>query len=610
MPLPSGVEAPPAWSPTPEDLLALTTAFETALASGPAPAPAPAEQRPVRHRRVGWWLALGALLPMFVLFLRTPFQDWLPIGDVGTIALRVAEVGTRHTPLVGPYSHFGWSHPGPVLFEILAAPYRVFGTGGLLLGALLINGVAMWIIATRLYRAGGVAVAAFGIGCFWATSWSLGLSWVWYPWNPNIAMLPFAALLVLTWTSARNSRWDLPLLALVASFLAQTHVAYAPFVVALVPIALLGRGRRRAPGLVPPPNPPRAARDRAPVFLAIAVLVVAWLPPIVDALVHDGGNLRDLVDFWLTDHQTLGFGSAFRIVFLELSVRAPWIGFHEPTFLGAVAPRGTPIPIGLFLVVGAAIAAWRAGDRFALRCALTVLACIGVAVLSIARIVGFAYPYLVFATRVIGAASVLVTFWIVVRLVRRERHPRLHAAITGVAVVVGIVVLAGCTISAGRAGIGTADEQRASSTLSRVAAAALPNMAHADRVRVDSGASFSGSSFKVGLMYYLVQHGYEVTTDGSDRLRLGSHYASSEPTDITLVVTAGPQEFDRVASTHRLLAESARPVQFPVGAPPPRPGEDPYVYLRRVRDRVDRATYRRLVTYMTGRYPIAVFESG
>jgi hypothetical protein len=146
--------------------------------------------------------------------------------------------------------------------------------------------------------------------------------------------------------------------------------------------------------------------------------------------------------------------------------------------------------------------------------------------------------------------------------------------------------------------------------VSRVAAAALPNMAHADRVRVDSGASFSGSSFKVGLMYYLVQHGYEVTTDGSDRLRLGSHYTSSEPTDITLVVTAGPQEFDRVASTHRLLAESARPVQFPVGAPPPRPGEDPYVYLRRVRDRVDRATYRRLVTYMTGRYPIAVFESG
>ena len=605
MQLPSGADAPPAWSPTPEDLLALTTAFETALASDAAPA----EGHPVRRRRVGWWLALGALLPMFVLLLRTPFQDWLPIGDVGTIALRVAEVGTRHTPLVGPYSHFGWSHPGPLLFEILAGPYRVFGTGGLQAGALLINGVAMWIIATRLYRAGGIAVATFGIACFWASMWSLGMSWVWYPWNPNIAMLPLAALLVLTWTSARNSRWDLPLLALVASFLAQTHVAYAPFVVALVPIALLGRGRRRAPALEPRENPRRAARRRAPAFLAVGVLVVAWLPPLVDALAHDGGNLRDLVDFWFADHQTMGFGSAVRVVFLELSVRAPWLGFHEPTFLGAVAPRGTPIPIGLLLVVGAAVAAWRAGDRFALRCALTVLACIGVAVLSVARIVGFAYPYLVFATRVIGAASVLVTFWIVVRLVSRERHPRLRGAITGVAVVVGTFVVVVCTISAGRAGIGTADEQRAASTLSRVAADALPNMAAADRVRVDSGASFSGSSFKVGLMYYLVQHGYEVTTDRSDELRLGSHYTSSEPSDTSLVVTAGPQEFDRVAPTHRLLAESARPVRFPVGAPPPHPGEDPYVYLRRVRDRVDRATYRRLVTYMTGRYPIAVFES-
>ena len=97
-------------------------------------------------------------------------------------------------------------------------------------------------------------------------------------------------------------------------------------------------------------------------------------------------------------------------------------------------------------------------------------------------------------------------------------------------------------------------------------------------------------------MYYLVQHGYEVTTDGSDELRLGSHYTSSEPSDTSLVVTAGPQEFDHFAPTHRLLAESARPVRFPVGAPPPHPGEDPYVYLRHVRDRVDRRDVPPLVT--------------
>jgi hypothetical protein len=286
------------------------------------------------------------------------------------------------------------------------------------------------------------------------------------------------------------------------------------------------------------------------------------------------------------------------------------LGFHEPTFLGAVAPRGTLIPIGLFLVVGAAVAAWRVGDRFALRCALTVLACIGVAVLSVARIVGFAYPYLVFQTRIVGAASVLVSFWILVRLVSRERHPRVRQALTGVAVVVGALVVAASTISAGGAGIGTADEQRASTRLSRVAADALPNVPDAERVDVDSGASFSGSSFKVGLMYHLLRHGYQVTTDGSDDLRLGSHYTTSEPTDTSLVVTAGPQEFDRVAATHRLLAESARPTRFPVGAPAPRPDEDPYVYLQRVRDRVDAATYRRLVAYMTGRYPIAVFGDG
>src|ERR1700690_3373105 len=57
-------------------------------------------------------IAVFAVLPLLVLAGRALFQNWLPVGDVATIGLRVAEVGTSHTPLVGPYSHFGWSHPG------------------------------------------------------------------------------------------------------------------------------------------------------------------------------------------------------------------------------------------------------------------------------------------------------------------------------------------------------------------------------------------------------------------------------------------------------------------------------------------------------------------
>ena len=123
MQLPSGADAPPGME------------SDAGGSSRPPPCSRPPSRTPCLLRGapsgaagVGWWLALGALLPMFVLLLRTPFQDRLPIGDVGTIALHVAEVGTRHTPLVGPYSHFGWSHPGPLLFEILAG-CTVFGTG-------------------------------------------------------------------------------------------------------------------------------------------------------------------------------------------------------------------------------------------------------------------------------------------------------------------------------------------------------------------------------------------------------------------------------------------------------------------------------------------------
>ena len=159
--------------------------------------------------------------------------------------------------------------------------------------------------------------------------WTLGTSFLWYPWNPTAALLPFAAALALTWAVSCGSARAIPVLAAVASFLVQTHVEYAPAVVGFGVCAAIGFWRSQTVPLDPPDDRRSEPLQRA-LLLAAAVLVVAWIPPVIDALRHRGGNLRALIHFGFSSHQTLGLSSAAKIMGDELSLRGPWLGFHEP----------------------------------------------------------------------------------------------------------------------------------------------------------------------------------------------------------------------------------------------------------------------------------------
>ena len=74
-------------------------------------------------------VAICAITVGVVLFAvkRTLDQSWTPVSDDAGIWMRTWDVGTRHTPLVGPPSRFGWHHPGPLLFYLLAPLLRLFG---------------------------------------------------------------------------------------------------------------------------------------------------------------------------------------------------------------------------------------------------------------------------------------------------------------------------------------------------------------------------------------------------------------------------------------------------------------------------------------------------
>ena len=195
---------------------------------------------------------------------------WHASSDDALEILRVRDVGGRHTPLTGVQSRFGWNHPGPVLLWGLAPFNWPLGPTGVLFEVGLLNACVLVASLFVARRRGGLAfVVILGIAVLVLLR-ALGSAVLIDPWNPWVAVLPFLLYLLLAWSVAERDFGALPALVAVGSFLAQTHVAYAPLVLgagALAGVlALLGPrdeadperpsdgGHCSAARLLPPPS--------------------------------------------------------------------------------------------------------------------------------------------------------------------------------------------------------------------------------------------------------------------------------------------------------------------------------------------------------------------
>jgi hypothetical protein len=97
---------------------------------------------------------------------------WRPSGDWAVLTLRVEDVG-RVTPLVGPYSRFGWNHPGPLMYWLLSIPYHLFGDKpeALLAAAAFLNGLTVAAIGAVAWRRGRLALVAISMTALASTRW-------------------------------------------------------------------------------------------------------------------------------------------------------------------------------------------------------------------------------------------------------------------------------------------------------------------------------------------------------------------------------------------------------------------------------------------------------
>jgi hypothetical protein len=336
-------------------------------------------------------VALGVALVPFVVSALTVLvagRGYQTSADVALTELNVRDVG-QHFVEVGVFSRFGWHHPGPLLFYVLAPVYRVLGSRsfGLLIGALLINAitiVGIGLVARR--RAGdGFAIAALASSMLLAQLAGPGV--LRSPWTPALVELALVLFLFLAWSLAEADTLLLPWTMLLASWIVQAHLAPTlPVATTLLVGTAIGVRRLRAM-YRQDPGAPVVASLRRRLRWAGGVLLVVWFPPLVDVVTHAGGNIGALIDYFLNSRSgTLAEG--WRVVANQLSVPPRWLGQNPiPTDLlvHVSAPDGVIPWLGITLV-GGIIVAWRRRQSQALHFGLIVAVALVSEIYAVSRI--------------------------------------------------------------------------------------------------------------------------------------------------------------------------------------------------------------------------------
>jgi hypothetical protein len=524
-------------------------------------------------RRSARWLVPAALLLTAVPFvvaavrvLLTRDSSFHFAGDQAIIGLATYEAGSGRQ-LLGPYSRYGWAHPGPAWFYLMAPWLRLFGgdDAALVAANLVVHGLlAVLLVAAVPRRDGDPAPALVAAGVVLLYALRMPSSFFVDVWNPFALLLGAALLLVLA-VRCRAGDWA-GLLALVATggYLVQTHVGTAPLVavVGLVGLTAFAVGRRRArSGDAAVPSGRRGHGRWAVPTLAV-VLVAMWWPVVQQQVTAPPGegNLDRLVEFFLLDPQEAVHPTVFQAVVAvgRVLAMAPY-GWDPGPWEMDVSTLPPAVLVGLVAQVAASALLLLAGRRWrradAWWSGVVTLVALLAAVASAKTISGPVYWYLLTwvsvlpAVTLIGLAGLLDRVPVLARLhqqpaTARPRVPLLAGALVLVVGSAALSVSLGRALSALPASEGVLSAQR----LLDDALVAEPG----DEVRVDV-PTHDRWPLAAGLVENLVADDLTVTVSPGSADLFGTARVS-EGGDDTVVTVVAPD--DPVLG--ELLADGAR----------------------------------------------------
>lgn len=307
---------------------------------------------------------LGVILvasPVVSAFVRgaiTSASGGIPSGD-GAFIAAAAHHARGLGAMLGPYSRYGFAHPGPAMFYLLA-PFA--GGRGDITPLYVVTGAfslaTSLALVAELSRAASNPLVRFALAAIVAgfTSTLTSVHFldvaVVHPWNPLVSVWALFGVVAAS-AAILEGRTEAAVPGALALALAvQSHVTGVPFgIVFLVLVAPALRAAFVTGG-----------RRRRHVLAAAAVLTLAFVPVVVEAVLHGGGNLVALVG--AARHGVPGaksFVEVRRVIFI---LAAPTLGVLGA--LGVKTDRFGMLPsvvVGVVtvLAIGGAIRARRAG---------------------------------------------------------------------------------------------------------------------------------------------------------------------------------------------------------------------------------------------------------
>jgi hypothetical protein len=276
---------------------------------------------------------LAASIPVLVSTANAVSAGWVPAGDDGIIATRGWDVLSAHTPNVGQYSEAGLvlTHqilhsPGPMLYWLIALPARFGSVTSIATTMGVVNTLAIIGTVALARRRGGLVLmfsVAIGIALLCQSLPSEALHDIW---NPAAGLFPFLALIFLGWSVACGDVGLLPLTALLASFVVQTHLMYAPPTAVVLGVAAIGLiGSRIARRRLGRSGDHGGRRVWPWLLAAVAVTAACWVAPAIDQIENNPGNLTLLVRTIEHRDHTLGSRVGWNAVVRSVGITPWWL---------------------------------------------------------------------------------------------------------------------------------------------------------------------------------------------------------------------------------------------------------------------------------------------
>jgi hypothetical protein len=385
--------------------------------------PAPPPPRRTKVAAPDWVPGLGGLaaavaaaLPLLVLAVALLAQHptIAAYGDRAVVGLETRDfIAGRQW--IGPYSRFGWHHPGPAFFIPLALASVVLRNGSWALDAGILAAGLVCLVATVevVRRAAGwvPAVAAAGVCGFYVRA--VGPALLRDPWNPWAVLLPLILLMALTGAASAGSVVALAWALLVTTLVVQTHVGAAPLAVTLLVTA----------AILWSTDGWRSEEWRRPAaIIPLAVTVLLWVPPLAQEAAGPSRNLTALARFFLTTDGSrsspLGHGTrqslmtavatvGRRLAQVPFGASAGVAATQRPT-TGWEAARNPALVILAWLAAGLVLFAVgrRQGNRFAAGLGVLTVLALPAAILAVHGVQGDLQGYLIgwIGTIPVGAA--------------------------------------------------------------------------------------------------------------------------------------------------------------------------------------------------------------